>query len=514
MVFISDCPTPVTAGAITGEQDVCVNSTGIVYSVAPIYLATGYNWSLPAGATIVAGNNTNSITVDFSVSSVSGNITVYGTNDCGIGNSASLAITVHQLPVATVSGSSTGCQGSFNNIYSTESGMIDYVWTVTGGTIDEGAGTDEISVTWNNTGSQTVSVTYASIYGCDAAAPASMGVIVGNLEPATISGNNMTCINTTGNVYTTEEGFTNYLWTITSGGIITAGQGTYQVEVTWTGTGNQSLTVTYSTENGCYPAAPASYAVNIMPAAGAAGAITGTPELCAGSEMIGYSIAPVPNALNYFWTLPAGATITEGENTNSIKVNFALNAISGDITVYAVNVCGAGPSSPAYEVTVNPIPATPVVTIDADNVLHSSAPEGNQWYFEGDLIPGATAQDYQATEEGFYWTIVTLNGCSSEESNHIEVIFTGIGENGQGKVVIYPVPNKGRFTISLEIPGEDTFTISIYNNLGIKVYEEAGIHVNGKAQQYVDLKNASNGMYTLVLTGNHQTITRKLFVSK
>lgn len=514
MMFISDCPTPVAAGAITGLQDVCVTSSGIVYSIDPIYLATGYTWAVPAGAAIVAGNNTSSITVDFSASAVSGDITVHGNNDCGIGGTSILPIVVHQLPVPTVTGSSTGCQGSFDNIYTTETGMMNYVWTVTGGTIDEGAGTHEISVTWNNTGTQTVSVSYSSIWGCYVAAPASMSVVVGNLAAPTISGNNMTCVNTYGNVYTTESGYVNYLWTVTSGGTITGGQGTYQIEVDWTGAGSQAVTVNYSTENGCYPAQPTSIGVTIMPAAGAAGEITGTPELCAGSEMVSYSISPVPNALGYSWSLPEGATIAEGENTNSIRVNFALNAESGDITVYATNVCGAGPASPAFEVTVNPIPPTPVVTTDENNLLRSSAPEGNQWYFEGNVIPGATGQEYQATEEGIYWTVVTLNGCSSDESNHIEVIFTGLDEPGGTHVSVYPVPNKGKFTVSVENVEEETYTIFIYNEIGIEVYKKADFQVIGNARLFIDLVNPSNGMYTMLLAGERRTITRKLFVTK
>jgi trimeric autotransporter adhesin len=514
MMFISDCPTPGPAGQITGQQDVCVNETGVVYSIDPIYLATGYNWTVPSGATITGGSNTNSITVTFTTTAVNGNITVNGTNSCGIGNSSSLPVVVHQLPVATITGSSEGCQGSFDNLYSTEPGMNDYSWTVTGGTIDEGAGTNAISVTWNNSGSQTVSVTYASTWGCYVASPATMNVLVGNLDAPVIIGDNMNCINATNAVYTTDAGFTNYQWTITSGGQIVSGQGTYQVEVNWVGSGNQTITVIYSTENGCYPVNPTGMNVNIIPVPAAPGAITGTPELCAGSENVTYSVLPVPNATNYTWNLPYGATIVDGEYTNMIKVDFAQDATSGNITVIASNNCGAGPASPNYSVTVNPIPATPVITIDENNMLHSSAPEGNQWYFNGDLIPGATGQDYQATEEGSYWTIVTLENCSSDESNHIEVIFTGLGEIFQGSVNVYPVPNKGRFTVSVEIPGEETFTINVYNEMGIRVFEMRNFHVDGKAQQYIDLLNPATGMYTLVLSGNHQTTTRKLFVSK
>jgi hypothetical protein len=56
--------------------------------------------------------------------------------------------------------------------------------------------------------------------------------------------------------------------------------------------------------------------------------------------------------------------------------------------------------------------------------------------------------------------------------------------------------------------------ISIYNEMGARVYEMKDFHVNGTARQYIELPNPTSGMYTLVLSGNKQTTTRKLFVSK
>jgi len=78
-------PLPTAAGNISGPVAVAQGHTGIAYSVAPVTNATGYHWNLPSGATIAGGANTNSITVDFSPSAQSGNISVYGTNDCGSG---------------------------------------------------------------------------------------------------------------------------------------------------------------------------------------------------------------------------------------------------------------------------------------------------------------------------------------------------------------------------------------------------------------------------------------------
>jgi len=96
---------PGNAGSISGESTVCHGQTGVIYSVPAITNATGYEWTLPQGATITSGANTNQITVSFSSSSTSGSISVYGTNYCNVGNggvSPNYTITVVPLPVEPI----------------------------------------------------------------------------------------------------------------------------------------------------------------------------------------------------------------------------------------------------------------------------------------------------------------------------------------------------------------------------------------------------------------------------
>ena len=93
---------PAAAGTIIGTASVCQGQTGFVYTVPLIDNTTGYFWILPDGATITADDNTNSITVDFSSTASSGNITVYGTNACGNGIvSPNYVLTVWLLPLTS-----------------------------------------------------------------------------------------------------------------------------------------------------------------------------------------------------------------------------------------------------------------------------------------------------------------------------------------------------------------------------------------------------------------------------
>jgi uncharacterized protein (TIGR02145 family) len=130
-------PLPALAGPISGADNACQGQTGAVYSVNPITEATSYTWSLPPGAVITAGAGTNSITVSFSNSAASGNISVKGYNTlCGDGISSFRMITVEPLPGAAgnISGTSPVCQTVQGVPYSVPAiqNSSSYIWNYSG----------------------------------------------------------------------------------------------------------------------------------------------------------------------------------------------------------------------------------------------------------------------------------------------------------------------------------------------------------------------------------------------
>lgn len=96
---------PGCSEAITGTAVVCQGEKSITYTVPPIANATSYLWTLPSGATGVS--ITNTITLDYDLTAVSGNIRVSGVNDYGAGGTSDLWITVNPIP-ATPSISQNG----------------------------------------------------------------------------------------------------------------------------------------------------------------------------------------------------------------------------------------------------------------------------------------------------------------------------------------------------------------------------------------------------------------------
>ncbi|MFH1159821.1 MAG: hypothetical protein V1733_02610, partial [bacterium] len=86
-----------------------------------------------------------------------------------------------------------------------------------------------------------------------------------------LSGPDSVCAGTSGNIYATDPGNTNYFWNISAGGEITGGLGTNVVTVTWTLPGAQMISVNYTDKNGCEGASPTSLRVFVTPLPDSAG---------------------------------------------------------------------------------------------------------------------------------------------------------------------------------------------------------------------------------------------------
>ena len=131
-------PLPGNAGTIVGTSAVCQGQNTVSYTLPAITNATSYIWTLPTGATGIS--TTNSISVNYGATAVSGNITVKGHNACGDGVVSTLAITVNPLPgnAGTITGTAAVCQGGQNAVSYTLPSIANatsYIWTLPTGAI-------------------------------------------------------------------------------------------------------------------------------------------------------------------------------------------------------------------------------------------------------------------------------------------------------------------------------------------------------------------------------------------
>ena len=423
---------------VSGPNDVCVNATGNVYTTQAG--KTNYVWTV-SGGTITAGGTatSNTATVTWTTAGAR-NISVnYSESGCPAATPFIYAVNVKPLPAPTIaSGPNDVCINSTGNVYTTQAGKTNYVWTVVGGTITAGGTvtSNTVTVTWNAAGAQSVSINYSE-NGCPAATATVYPVNVKPLPvPTIVSGPNDVCVNSTGNVYTTQTGKTNYVWTVSPGGTITAG-GTATsntVTVTWTTAGAKSVGVNY-TENGCTTATPATYAVNVkaLPTPTIA---SGPNDVCVNST--GNVYTTQAGKTNYVWTVSAGGTITAGgtATSNTVTVTWTTAGARSVTINYTENGCTAAAPS-RYAVNVKALP-TPTIASGPNDVCINST--GNVY-------------TTQAGKSNYVWTVspggtITAGGTATD--NTVTVTWTTAGaqsvsinytENGcvAGAATAYPV---------------------------------------------------------------------------
>jgi hypothetical protein len=244
-----------------------------------------------------------------------------------------------------------------------------------------------------------------------------------------------------------------------------------------------------------------------------ASAISGPSSVCAGSDGVVFSISPVAGADSYSWQLPFGATIVSGEHAMEIMLKFSEASTSGGIMVNGNNACGNGGFSPLKQLQLFPVPETPLIIRESNKII-SSVQEANQWYFEGVLIRDSVGSTISPKQMGWYWSSVTENGCSSDTSNHIffDGVFPGPVTSEPG-FWVYPVPNNGQFTVAISLPSEDTFDITVYNSLGIQLYQIPDVFVQNKYKQVIDLRpKMPKGLYAVIFKCADYQVVKKMLI--
>jgi hypothetical protein len=81
---------PKTPTVISGPSTACAQQQGVVFSVTPVNNATNLQWQVPTGASIVSGQGTPSISMNFG--STAGNVRVQAVNACASGTVVQKAV--------------------------------------------------------------------------------------------------------------------------------------------------------------------------------------------------------------------------------------------------------------------------------------------------------------------------------------------------------------------------------------------------------------------------------------
>ncbi|MBK7965001.1 MAG: proprotein convertase P-domain-containing protein [Bacteroidetes bacterium] len=348
-VNVNDIPAAVSA--ISGASNLC-GSASEIYSVSAANNATSYVWSVPAGVSILTGQGTTQLEVSAGVAN--GVICVAANNNCGSSAAACMGVVSNvNAPVkpASISGASKACDGSVIT-YSVAQGSdaVTYNWIGPAGTtILSGNGTNTISLQFDAsfTGGN-IKLTAINACGTSAARYKALKL---NLPatPSSIVGNASGVCNSLESYSVVAVSEMNYAWTVPAGATILSGQGSNAISVQFD-PGFAMGTISVIASNACGSSTPRTKTVKSIP--GYPKNIIGSTSVCAGETQVLYSTTPLYGASSYTWTSPTNATITSGQGTSSVIVDYDLSSVTSKIKVNAANGCGST-TNRAKLITVN-----------------------------------------------------------------------------------------------------------------------------------------------------------------
>jgi hypothetical protein len=439
--------------ALSSGTSVAVNAlpTATITSGSSLSFCEGDSVVLTAPANLTyawtTGATTQSITA---MASGQVGLTVTDANGCSA-TATPVQVTTYNVPALSITApaGTSICAGESTTL-TASAGFSSYAW---------GSGSTSISKIVTSSGTYTVTGTTAD--GCTATATETVTVNAAPLATITNLGSSTLCSGDS-TTLSAPSGMSSYVWS----------NGATTQDITTAAAGNYTVTITNA--DGC-SATSAATSINTSqitaPSITASGAVT----FCDGGSVVlgipmGYS--------SYSWN----------NNLNTTQITATT---SGDYFATVSNSDGCTTTSDTVTVTVNPLPATPTITYTmSDTIMISSAPQGNQWYFNGVQLSGATDDTLRPYNFGNYSVMVEdANGCESGMSAMQFYNSVGLEEDLRAQIKLYPNPTTGQVT--LELGAIETERIVLQDALGrmLMVKEAPGATVQ------IDLENEAAGVY-------------------
>jgi len=259
--------------------------------------------------------------------------------------------------------------------------------------------------------------------------------------PVSITGTSMVCSSVGSSTPVSYSiagvsGFSNYTWSVPAGATLVSGQGTTSIDVTYQ-TGFLVGVISVQTTGSCQSSLARVYKAYVKPAALPTTVVTGNATPCASGATEGYKVNSVLGATQYNWIAPVGATILNGQGTDSVTVQFTSSLVSGSLLkVQAANACGGS----AYKsITLTPNTGCRVASQSSNN------------------------------------SVVSSNVATS----------------------LFPNPASTQFTVNYTSEMSKEIMISVYDVLGRKVSESKNLVSNGSNSIVVNCENFNTGVYTV-----------------
>ncbi|MCX6153796.1 MAG: T9SS type A sorting domain-containing protein [Candidatus Kapabacteria bacterium] len=364
------------------------------FSVAPAANRTN-EWSAQGGNPI--GSTTDTL---FNVkwgAAGQGSVTLIQTISGNLKDTASISVTIHQLPKPKISGPITALNQALQTYTAALATNNTYKWTASGGAVQGKDNSSSVDVLWGAGTSGKVILTQTNEFDCSS--QDSLSVTLSNKPGLSITGTQSLCEGRSADYKTTTPNGATSKWSVNSFGQIIGQNTGDQITVNWTSKGAGKVKLIQEDKSkGFLDSTELTVTVNPMPKV----SIGGFLDICMDA-----------GAFDLTSGFPVGGNYSGAKGINGTKFD-PLSAGAGSHTITYSYTTPEGCSDSVWKsFTVHPLPAKPNIS-EKDSTLYSDAPSGNQWFYQDTLIPGATAASYKPTKEGIYDCEVTdANGCKA-----------------------------------------------------------------------------------------------------
>lgn len=155
-------------------------------------------------------------------------------------------------------------------------------------------------------------------------------------------------------------------------------------------------------------------------------------------------------------------------------------------------------------------PTKPVITpttllTSTTSQLTSSNENGNQWYFNGTAIAGATSNTYLASESGSYTVVTTADDCVSESSAAAVLLVVSL-ENDLTNIEVYPNPVQDYLYIHLPQGDYKPAHISLIDVYGREIESRKAITTS----EQFNISTLANGHFYVRIKVGDGTVVKRL----
>jgi|GEM_PF-3857883 len=473
---INGCPAATSS--VVSTISVTSIPAPVVASITPSIICSGNTATISAsgansftylpGPSILTGPNPT-----IAVSSVAATIyTVRGYNGNGCPGTVTLALAVNPLPTLTVVGSSPSvCAGTSVSLMA--SGALQYSWQ---------PGGSGPSIIHSPTITTAYLVTGTNNFNCSASIST---VIIVSSSPSIVAVTNYTTVCSGGNSTLIASGAPSLSWV---GGPSTA---SYVVSPA----SASVYTVIGTNTAGCQGSQ--TIAVNVMQVQLN---ISATPTVLCSGQTVSFSV----NGTNSY-------SLSPPTQTPQVTTLYTLSVLTSSNGLNCAN-------SNTFLLTVNPVPtltASATKTVICRNektTLNVSGAANYLWYTSTNptlaTTPSVSLTLTTTATYSYYVTGTCSLGCTNSATVLVKVNgCTALEETGllQTAMELYPNPNTGEFTLKSGIGGH-----ILILNAQAKVVDD--FYILPGAEQKIELRNKTTGMYFVVLEVGGATTTRKIVV--